>query len=165
MRKFYLIIFFCIGCVHTDHNKIAFTNATQYNNFINVRLKELAGDIEMVRLSKEHNFPLAKKMLDTLFLHSEISIGQLEMLSPYKNDSAFKEVTIDFFKFYNQSYIEYCNKLILLKAKIDNGTATHADYQEYNQYVSQINNRVQAITARLLEKQTIFIRKYIDEIK
>lgn len=155
---FFLITF--ISCTHSDHSRIVFKSAAGYNDYIITRQKELIDDVNMVNLSGEHNYPLAIKMVDTLLAHSTQNLKEIKLLSPFKNNSSFKEVAIDEFNFYNKIFAPYSIKLLEIKIKIDSGIATSNDYRNYNEYLKKIQNKSAPIEARLEEMQSRFAKKY-----
>jgi hypothetical protein len=157
-----LLIFFLIAlpsCTHSDHSRIVFKNPVGYNQYIVTRQKELIEDVNMVNLSSEHNYPLAIKMLDTLLAHSTQNIEEIKLLSPFKNDSSFKEVAIDEFNFYNKIFVPYSIEMLKIKIKIDSGKATNTDYDNYNEYLKKIKRKSEPIESRLEEMQSKFAKK------
>lgn len=116
-------------------------------------------DVDMFYLSSEHDYPLTGKMIDTLSLHASNSISDLQVLAPYKNDSSFRETAIDVFNFYNTVFVPYARKMIYIKMKIDSGTASDSDYDNYNDYVRKIKQRSTPIESRLVEIQARFAKK------
>jgi hypothetical protein len=116
-------------------------------------------DVDMFYLSSEHDYPLAGKMLDTLSCHASVSMAELEVLAPYKNDSSFRETAIDVFNFYNTVFVPYARKMILIKMKIDSGTAEDSDYDNYHGYMRKIKERSAPVESRLVEIQARFAKK------
>ncbi len=157
-----ILIFFLItstSCTHSDHSRIIFKSAAGYNDYIITRQKGLMEDVDMVNLSSEHNYPLAMKMVDTLLAHSIQNLKEIKLLSPFKNNSSFKEVAIDEFNFYNKIFAPYSIKLLKIKIKIDSGIATSNDYRNYNEYLKKIRDKSAPIEARLEEMQLRFAKE------
>jgi hypothetical protein len=142
-----------------DHHRAVFTNAVSYNEYIISRQSELIDDADMVNLASQHDYPLALKMLDTLLVHSTQNLADLQMLAPFRGDSSFKETAIDLFNYYNNKFVPYSRKMLLIKLKIDSGTAMDSDYKVYDEYAAKIGRQSPPIEKRLVEMQARFARK------
>lgn len=158
---FMMFLTFFSGCENSrsHHKKTGFVSAGDYNEFIVIRQKELMKDLEIFKLASEHDYKFANKMLDTILKHATQSLLDIREMSPYKMDSSFREGATDLFNFYCKNFVPDCKKMILLKQKVDNGTATNTDYIAFDGYLKKIKRQSAPIETRLEEIQVRFARK------
>lgn len=166
-KYFYLLLLVVLGneisgCdlnTHSNHNSVVFGDPVSYNEYITARQKELMDDVNMYFMASEHNYPLAVKMLDTLLLHSTQNLEDIRLLAPFKEDSSFKEIAIDLFSYYNKTFVPYSRNMMIIRMKIDSGTAVDSDYEIYNQYRGKIIRQLSPLEQRLVDIQARFAKK------
>jgi hypothetical protein len=158
---FMIVVIFFPGCENNrpNHDKIVSGSALNYNEFIVVRQKELMKDLEIFKLASEHDYKFASKMLDTILKHSTQSLLDIREMPPYKMDSSFREGATDLFNFYRKNFVPDCKKMILLKQKVDNSTATITEDIAFDEYLKKIKRQSGPIETRLEEIQVRFARK------
>lgn len=156
-----LFILMLPGCEMNSHagKRIFFRDALLYNEYIVARQKELIGDIDVYNMASQHNYIFAIKTLDSILLHTSQSLLDIQNMAPYKNDSSFREVSADFFKYYADRFVKDNKKLILIKMKMDSGKAVSADYKDLQELDKKISSQSESVQARLEEIQGRFARR------
>jgi hypothetical protein len=116
-------------------NGVTYKNPVQYNDYIVSRQSQLMQKVIDFGKAAETSLDSAENLLRGYVKETDVMIGELKGMPPYKNDSTLRDAAIRSFSFYKRVFAQDYMDIIAIRKK-DN--ITDSDVSEMGRIVDKI---------------------------